>query len=550
MIPAIVVFIYLLIVAFIGTIAFRRSKANTEDFFLAGRSIGPMIFFLSLFATNMTAFAILGSSGQAYRQGIGIYGLMASSSGLVIPLTIFFIGTRLWALGKRFGHQTQVQFFRDRWECDGIGTVIFALSAAMLIPYMIISIMGGGTVLQDISTAKGSHDPWIPYWLGAATVAVVVTINVFFGGMRGTVWVNVFQTLLFLSFGGIAVAVISHALPGGFGDYISKIAHDPKLRFLVTREKMPPQFFWSYTLIPLSSIMFPHMSIMCLSARRVSAFKRTVVLYPVAILAIWLPCVFLGVLGTQTLPKLADPDGVLLRMLAEYAPLWLAGILGAGIISAVMGSDAHQVLALSTMFTKDVFAHYGGKKKYGERGSVYFARGFILVLTLVAYLIALAKPASIFELAVRYAFSGFAALAPVMIAALFWKRSTKWGALASTLFVGFCIVATAVLQHEFRPNEVIWKLGAEKILFLTPKGDVSFWGYMTVVPMVFGSAICMILVSLLTRPPSQATIDRYFPPRRKEGTPEAAAADLPPVEQPQSESVLVNAILRPGKQSA
>ncbi len=117
-----------------------------------------MVFFLSLFATNMTAFAILGSSGLAYRRGIGIYGLMASSSGFVIPLTIFFIGTRLWALGKRFGHQTQVQFFRDRWECDGIGTVIFALSAAMLIPYMIISIMGGGTVLQDISTAKGAHD--------------------------------------------------------------------------------------------------------------------------------------------------------------------------------------------------------------------------------------------------------------------------------------------------------------------------------------------------------------------------------------------------------
>ena len=76
-----------------------------------------MVFFLSIFATNMTAFAILGSSGQAYRQGIGIYGLMASSSGLVIPLTIFFIGTRLWAMGKRFGHQTQVAFFRDRWEC-------------------------------------------------------------------------------------------------------------------------------------------------------------------------------------------------------------------------------------------------------------------------------------------------------------------------------------------------------------------------------------------------------------------------------------------------
>src|ERR1700693_4786141 len=165
MIPVIVILVYLALIAFIGSIAFRRGKTNTEDFFLANRSIGEMVFFLSIFATNMTAFAILGSSGLAYRRGIGIYGLMASSSGFVIPLTIFFIGTRLWALGKKFGHQTQVQFFRDRWECDSIGTLIFALSAAMLVPYMIISIMGGGTVLQEISTAKDAAGPLIPYWL-------------------------------------------------------------------------------------------------------------------------------------------------------------------------------------------------------------------------------------------------------------------------------------------------------------------------------------------------------------------------------------------------
>src|ERR1041385_5389482 len=171
MIPVIVILIYLAIIAYIGSIAFRRSKANTEDFFLAGRSIGPLVFFLSLFATNMTPFALLGSSGMAYKRGIGVFGLMASSSGFVIPLTIFFIGTRLWALGKRFGHQTQVAFFRDRWECSAIGTVIFALCAAMLVPYMIISIMGGGTVLAHISDVKGASAPLIPYWLGCAVVA-------------------------------------------------------------------------------------------------------------------------------------------------------------------------------------------------------------------------------------------------------------------------------------------------------------------------------------------------------------------------------------------
>jgi solute:Na+ symporter, SSS family len=511
-IPVAIVCLYLAVIAVIGSIAFTKTKANTEDFFLANRTIGSMVFFLSLFATNMTAFAILGSSGQAYRQGIGIYGLMASSSALVIPLTIFLIGTRLWAIGKRFGHQTQVAFFRDRWECSAIGTVIFTLSVVMLVPYMIISIMGGGRVLHDISDGR------IHYALGCCIVALVVTVNVFFGGMRGTVWVNIFQTTLFLLFGAVALAVISRALPGGFGEYIQKIAGDPATSYLVTRERMSERYFWSYTFIPLSSIMFPHMAIMCFAAREVTAFRRTVVLYPIAIMAIWLPCVFLGVLGTQLDPGLKNPDGILMHLLTDHAPVWLAGILGAGIISAVMGSDTHQVLAVSTMFTKDVFTHYGGKQKYGERGSVFFARGFILVVTVVAYLVALITPVSIFELAVRFAFSGFAAMSPVMVAALFWKRSTKFGALASTLWVAAWLILTWYLQRisdssapaPGQPPTLIFP--ALGHLFERTTGAVTVFGFLPVVPMVLGSAFLMFLVSILTKAPSQATIQRYFGP--------------------------------------
>src|SRR3989449_11321078 len=111
--------------------------------------------------------------------------------------------------------------------------------------------------------------------------------------------------------------------------------------------------------------------------------------------------------------------------------------------------------------------------------------------------------------------SGFAAMAPVMIAALFWKRSTKWGALAATLFTAACLLYFACLQNTHKPGDIVWQIGqgkeALKVLFLTPRGDVSFWnGFMTVVPMVFGSALCMIVGSLISRPPSKATLEKYF----------------------------------------
>jgi SSS family solute:Na+ symporter len=198
-----------------------------------------------------------------------------------------------------------------------------------------------------------------------------------------------------------------------------------------------------------------------------------------------------------------------------------------------MGSDAHQVLALSTMFTKDIYQHYGGREKYGEKGAVHFARAFIIIVTLAAYFVALElkHKQNIFEIAIRYAFSGFAAMAPVMIAALFWRRSTKWGALAATVFTAACLIYFAILQNTHNAGDVIWQLGqgkdAIKILFLNPRNDVTFWnGFMTVVPMVFGSALLMVLVSLVTRPPSQKTIDKYFSAPKSIATPASTPAPV------------------------
>jgi SSS family solute:Na+ symporter len=537
LIPAIVVFLYLAAVLYIGIFAFRRAsgKEEAEDYFLASRSLGPFVFLFSLFGTNMTAFAILGSSGHAFQNGIVTFGLMASSSGLVIPLTIFLIGTRVWALGKKHGFMTPVQMFRDRWECTHIGTVIFVVQAALLVPYIIIGIMGGGTTLYTISNGL------VPYWFGGAIVALVVMGYVFFGGMRGTAWVNTFQTVLFLCFGVIAIMVIGVGM-GGFSTAAHALQASP-MASLLTRERISPYYYFSYTFIPLSAIAFPHILIFCLTARKMAQFKKTVIFYPLCILAIWLPCVFLGVMANRvtdvpeirakqearrvlaTQGKNLEPekrdelreqsagDDVIMLLLHRYAPLWLAGLLGAGIMAAVMASDS-QILALSTMFTEDVFAFYGGKKRFGEHVQVQTGRIFIILITIFAYAVALRAPETIFELAIQYAFSGYAALSPLLVAALFWKGSTKWGALAVTVWTVLTVVAVAILQAVVPapapgPATVIWALGGVEVLSRTPGGTAVF-GFMPVVPMVIGSTLLMILVSLLTRKPNDATLAKYF----------------------------------------
>jgi solute:Na+ symporter, SSS family len=386
----------------------------------------------------------------------------------------------------------------------------------------------------------------VPFWFGGAVVAMVVMSYVFFGGMRGTAWVNTFQTVLFLCFGAIALIVIGVGM-GGFPSAAQALQNSP-LAYLLSRERISPYYFFSYTFIPLSAIAFPHIVIFCLTAEKMNHFKKTVIFYPVCILAIWLPCVFLGVManrvndipeirakqearrtlatqGRNMEPEARDQlrdksagDDVIMHLLQRYAPLWLAGLLGAGIMAAVMASDS-QILALSTMFTEDVFAFYGGKTRFGETVQIMTGRIFIILITLFAYAVALRAPETIFELAIQYGFSGFAAMSPLLIAALFWKGSTKWGALASTVWVASSVAAVAILQEVVPapapgPATILWAPGGMEVLSRTPGGTAVF-GFLPVVPMVLISALLMIVVSLITKKPSATTVARYFGGRNR-----------------------------------
>jgi SSS family solute:Na+ symporter len=541
MIPALVVFAYLAVVLYIGIFAFRRAggKNDAEDYFLAGRSLGPTVFLLSLFGTNMTAFSILGASGHAFSNGIVTYGLMASSSALIIPVCLLVIGTRLWALGKRHGFMTPVQLFRDRWECGHIGTAIFVVQAVLLVPYIIIAVMGGGTVLSAITNG------YIPYWLGGAIVSSVVMSYVFLGGMRGTALVNALQTTLFLLFGTIAVFVVGSGM-GGFRAAMEAMLASPATAPLLTRERISPWYFFSYTFIPLSTIAFPHVGIFCMTARSVTHFRKTVVLYPLCMLLIWLPSVFLGVVANQAraVPAIASKlearaqlaapnasltqedrarlrgqaagDDVILRLVDGYAPLWLAALLGAAVMAAVMASDS-QILALSTMFTEDVFAFYQGTARFGHAMQVLTGRIFVVVVTAVAYVIAMRIPQSIFDVATQYAFAGYSALAPLLVAALFWKNSTKWGALASTLWTASAVAAVATIQTSIPAPPpgaaiVVWAAGDWTIVTRETAGTFVL-GMLPVVPMTLISGLVMILVSLATTgfsKPREQTLRRYF----------------------------------------
>lgn len=481
-----IIAVYIGLVLSIGLLSHKLFRKTGEDYFVATRSIGSFVLFMSLFGTHMTAFSILGASGESYHVGIGVFSLLASSSALVVPAVFFFVGTRLWAIGKKHGYLTQIQYFRDRWGSDGLGLLLFIVLNLLLVPYLLIGLMGGGITLNQITNGA------IPEWVGGLVVITVISIYVIYGGMRGTAWVNTFQTLIFTVCSGLAFVVISNHM-GGFESAMKQVAQ-ARPDLMVRGDHIQPLQLLTYTLIPLSVGMFPHLFNHWLTAKRATAFRQTIIFYPVAITIVWIPSVLLGVLGTIDFPGLQGPaaNSILVRMIELHADQFLAGVLAAGVVSSVMNSLDSQSLAIGSMFTQDIVRHYGFHDKMSESLQVLYGRVFVLLILLATYAISLFSGRSIFKLGI-WSFTGFAALFPLVLAALFWKRSTKQGAFAS-------VISVILLWLYFFFH-------AGKSETYTIGGS----GVMPVAVIFLVSAACMILFSLLTKAPDEAILAKFFP---------------------------------------
>jgi SSS family solute:Na+ symporter len=476
---------YLLLVLAIGTFSHRLFRGSGEDYFVATRTIGPFVLLMTLFGTNMTAFSMLGASGEAYHRGIGVFALMASSTAIVSPVFIYFLGPRIWALGKRHGYLTQVEYFRDRWGSSGLGTLLFLVLVGLLIPYLLIGVKGGGITLAQITGNL------VPEWTGSLAMCVVVLTYVTVGGMRGTAWANTFQTLVFMSLGGLAFYVIVRNSGGLAGALESVALTRPEL--LARGDLISPVKLLSYTVIPMSIGMFPHIYAHWLTAKSAQSFKLPIVAYPICLAIVWVPSVLLGVIGAAQVSGLEGPaaNTILVQLINLHAPEVLAGLLAAGVFAAVMSSLDSQTLAISTMFTRDVVGHSTGGTM-DDRRQVLLGRLFVTAVLLVTFALSLAVNRSIFALGV-WSFSGFAALAPLPFAALFWKRSTAVGAYASIL-----TVATLWIFFFLRGND-------------QPGYTVGGTGLMPVVVMLGASIVAMVVGSLLSSPPDDRRLEKFFP---------------------------------------
>lgn len=504
---------YLVLLVLLGVGASRLSRGTSRDYLLASHSIGPVLLLMSLFGTTMTAFALVGSTGKSYQLGIGVYGLMASSSGIMHSLCFFLIGVPLWRLGQKYGYTTQVEFFRDRLQSHRFGYLLFPVLVGLVIPYLLIGVLGAGAVINGVTQGAFSgvfadYNHGVPPWLGSFVICLVVLIYVFAGGMRGTAWANTFQTVVFMLLGVVTFYVIASEV-GGRDSFLEnlvnatenvKTEHPEKL--VMKSPVFTSPFFFSFLLIPISAGMFPHLFQHWLTARNASAFKLPVIVHPFFILIVWAPCVMVGVWATSAMvdggllfskPPL-NVNTVLPVMVGRLTSPVLSGLLSAGILAAVMSSLDSQFLCLGTMFTTDIVVAGKNKSAVDDARVVRVARRFIVLVVAITFLLSLLKPAGVFDLGL-WCFGGFAGLVPLVVAALYWRRLTLPGATTSVV-----VMVVAWLGLFFGD------MGG-----YPPDPRYKFLGMLPVATIVAAASISLVVVSLLTQPPDDETLARFFP---------------------------------------
>jgi solute:Na+ symporter, SSS family len=506
MTPVLVICAYLSLLIILGLISNRYFRGGAADYFVASRSIGPFVLFMSIYGTTMTAFAMIGSTAETYQMGVGTFGKLASWSALVHSACFFLIGVPLWSLGKRHGYMTQVEFFRDRFESRAIGYVLFPLLVGLLIPYFLIGLLGAGSVVSGV-TANAFPETFpgtagaIPPALTAAVISAVVLFYIFVGGVRSAAWANTFQTLVFIGMGLLAFWLIADRL-GGM-QAASAAANPAKA---VREGNMGELQFFSYGLIPLSAAMFPHLFQNFLTARSAKTFRLLLIGHPLCMILTWVPCVLIGFwatgalvpgAGTPVVPAGASPNAVLGLMVGQLTTPLISGLVTAGVLAAIMSSLDSQFVAVGTMFTRDVVVHHFGRARFSDTAMLWLARGFVVCIVVITYLLTLLEPRQIFALGI-WCFSGYAALFPLVFAAIYWKRATRAGAFAS-VFVTAVVWFALFAASDF---------GADRKFLIG--------GMLPVTAMLATCAITLVIVSLLTKPPSPDTLARFFPSKRHE----------------------------------
>lgn len=411
---------YLVVLAALGLLARRRSRPGQEDYFLAGRAVGPLLLLLTMAATNFSAFTVLGFAGEGYRTGYSYYPIMAFGTGFM-ALTFLFLGIPIWRYTRAQGVVTPPEFILARFGNKPLQFAFAVVMVVFTLPYIALQPMGAGYALEALLG--------IPYTWGVVLVTVVGVGYVIVSGLRGDVWTDALQGTVMLA---ALIAVFLGVARSLGGLTQANCAVREHLPALFARPGLGGQFtvgIWlSYMILWFVCVpMFPQLFQRFMAARDDWALRVTALFYPLVTGGIFFLPIAVGVLARLVEPGLVGQaaDGILPLVAGRLLPGWLAAVAIAGVLAAMMSTMDSQLLSLSSIFIRDV----AGRRK---RDAAAWPRVAVALLGLVGLVLAL-RPVATIRVIATQTFTGLAVLFPLTFAAVYWRKANPWAGLASIL---------------------------------------------------------------------------------------------------------------------
>jgi len=418
--------LYSLIMVGIGVAANRASKGATEeDYFVASRSFGLLVLFLTYEATLYSMWFFMGTGGFWYQHGVGFlcHVLWLTTGGIVL----YWVGTRVWLAGKRWGFVTPGDLLAHRYNSEAVRIVTAVVGVGFVFPYILLQIVGAGRLLNAAAD--------LPLWAGGGLMLLVVIAYTLLGGGRAVAWTDAFQGFFFLTLIWVVAVWAVVEVGGGWHTMWQRMVERMPENLTLPGPSGLFTHSWWFTMwfVLALSISMPGIWMRVYSARSPRTIRYTAALVPLGAVVAYLATLLYGFSGAAQFPGLkgAEPDKLLAIMIKAFRPEWMLPVVVAAFAAGMSTADS-QLLAVSAMVTSDLYKRMA-RRGASQRHLVWVGRAFVVVFTVIAWLVASFVELPLIVSLGLMAYAGTANLFVPLVGALFWPRATAKGALCGMI---------------------------------------------------------------------------------------------------------------------
>lgn len=488
---------YLAVVVGMGVVLARKNR-TTEDFYLGGRKLGPYVTAMSAEASDMSSWLLMGLPGVAYVTGLADAAWTAIGLAIGTYINWLVVARRLRRYTHLCGNSTTLPlFFSNRYRDEK--KILSVLAAVLIIIFFVPYTASGFAACGKLFSSLFGWD-YVPAMVVSAVVIVAyTTLGGFLAASTSDFLQSIIMTIAIVVVFGFGIsnvgsfgAVIDNAK--SMAGYFSLVQiHDP-----VTGTAAPygaltiaSMLAWGLGYFGMPHVLLRFMAIE--DAEKLKLSRRVASVWVVISMAV---AIFIGVIGNAmtkagSIPALEDAETILITisdLISRHGVLaaLVAGVILAGILAATMSTADSQLLAASSSASQNILKEVL-IKDMDEKTGMLTARITVLVIAVIGMFIARDSNSSVFQI-VSFAWAGFgASFGPLVLLALFWKRSNLPGALAGMLSGGIMVF--------------VWKF------LVRPVGGV--FGIYELLPAFLVALAVNVAVSLVTAAPSKEIQEEF-----------------------------------------